>query len=221
MPVALLPPVSGGGGEWRGQVPISAANRYVRGQRNGRWHRGRYGVLYPPLREGETGHLIIGYWCGPHGSEKIGADTLLMVDEAPAGESVCGTCFGRALGAGQDEAPTPFPPLIFSPRWVNPPALCPGSRNKTIEHVSAGDRLIPRIAKCLICLQLVKTRARGSPYYPDWGAEIHPSGPDGLAVDPCPFHAWNQLTTRGGQVRCYCGWDPDKAGGWLPFTLIR
>lgn len=196
MPVALLPPVSGSGGEWSGQMPLTAARRYARGRLNSRWHRIRSGMQWP------TGRISLSYWCGVQGSDSPSADGLWTADDLPAGESACGTCVGRALGAHQDEAPVGLPPLRFDPRWQVPPKFCPGSRDRDM-WTSLGRSNSAGI--CLACGDAVAIRVVGRGY-DAWGAGpiFHAPG-EGL-VEPCPFHAWQRLRLRGDRVACGCGW---------------
>jgi hypothetical protein len=115
---------------------------------------------------------------------------------------VCGTCEGRALGAGQDELPAGMPALRFDPRWIDPPTRCPGSQSPMFQE------LAPRVGRCLVCGQLQPLRGYGgSPWYgcAGYGPAKHPPGPD--LVDPCPWHAWRALTlAEDGSVRCGCNW---------------
>lgn len=186
-PVALLPPRTSGAGTWRGEVPLTSGPRYARSRLMSRWHRVRHAVRYPD----ETIHYA--FWCGPGGRD------LLTVDQGPDGEPVCGTCEGRALGAGQDETPAGLPLLRFDPRWMTPPARCPGSGN---------DRLFvdlsPSVGRCVACQELVALRAHGGPYRGGYGPTSHQPGP-GL-IDPCPWHAWNYVVRRGDEAVCGCGW---------------
>jgi hypothetical protein len=180
-------------------MPITAALRYVRGPGNSRWHRPRSGYQHP------NGRVCVNFWCGPYGSDGPGIDRLLYVDEVPAGEPVCGTCVGRALGAGQDEVPPPLPKLRFDPRWVTPPARCPGSRSRTLWVAIPGGH--HNIGRCLACDLIVPIRVVGRGYNA-WGGgpTNHTPGP-GL-IEPCPFHAWNRVDVRDGVVGCACGWPP-------------
>lgn len=81
-----------------------------------RMHRCRTGVLYPPLMGGDHRRLVPHPWCGVSASHfKLFAD--------PGGWEVCGTCEGRAIGAGQIPAPPGYDfDLLFSPRL--PVARC-------------------------------------------------------------------------------------------------
>lgn len=197
MTVALLPPVSSGFGAWRGQLPINSARRYVRGAGNSRWHRVRSGAQYP------TGRVVLNYWCGPGAHDGPDLDRLLYADELPPLEPACGTCVGRALGAGQDAVPADLPPLRFDPRWLQPPAKCPGSRSRTLwAPIPNGGH---NVGRCLVCADVLAVRVVGRGYDAyGAGPVFHPPG-RGL-VGPCPFDAWNRLTVKGDRVGCACGW---------------
>jgi hypothetical protein len=197
MTVALLPPVSSGGGDWRGQLPINAARRYVRGPRNSRWHRPRSGSMYP------AGYVCLDLWCGQGMRDSPELDQLLYVDELPPDQPACGTCVGRALGAGQDDVPADLPPLRFDPRWITPPSNCPGSRSRTMWEPLPNAHW--NVGRCLVCGDVVSVRAVGRGY-DAWGAGPVYHAPGAGLVGPCPFHAWNRLVAKDGQVVCGCGW---------------
>lgn len=203
MPVALLPPVSRSMGREQGAVPLTAGPRYVRGPGNSRWHRVRAGVRRPS----RTTWTL---WCGPYLSERADVEAL-QVDEVPADELVCGTCVGRALGAGQDDVPAGMPDLVFSPRWLSAPKWCPGSRRYDL----IGEPSVPAhgsIGLCLACGDLVAVRSMGSRWCPTYGLVQHPPGV-GL-LDGCPFHAWQYVGLRpSGQAGCSCGWHDEPAVG--------
>lgn len=74
-----------------------------------RMHRVRSCVIYPPTAR-LPGHLSISTWCGTSSGR-----WALYAD--PGEMEVCGTCEGRAIGAGQIEAPPGSEHvLLFSPR---------------------------------------------------------------------------------------------------------
>lgn len=202
MPVALLPPTTSSGGSWSGQLPLNEAPRYVRGRGNSRWHRVRCAVTYPPMH-GFGERTIYTYWCGPSGTdgtEKYGP--LWLVDDVPAGEPVCGTCVGRALGAGQDDTPAGLPPLLFSPRWRTPPTVCPGS-NKQNLMVALNPQIT--VGLCLACGSVERVHALGRGYSA-YGYGLIKHAPSSDIVEPCPFHAWSQMVARDGRAACRCGW---------------
>jgi len=195
MSVALLPPVTSSGGEWRGEMPLTRARRYLRGPGNSRWHRVRSGRQWP------DGRVSLDYWCGPFATDGPGVDKMLYRDAVPSDDPVCGTCVGRALGAGQDEAPTDLPNLVFSPRWQEPPRYCPGSRSRTLWTPVSGHN----VGRCLACDDLVAIRAIGRGYNA-WGGGPVIHVPGANLVDPCPFHAWRRIVARDGRPVCGCGW---------------
>lgn len=201
MPVALLPPTTSSGGDWRGQTPLTTAPRYLRGRGNSRWHRVRSAVAYPPRQSGD-GWTCYAYWCGQHVTDGGKSGPLWLVDDVPAGEPVCGTCVGRALGAGQDETPSGLPPLRFDPRWRTPPAVCPGS-NKQDLLAPLDDRL--RVGRCLVCGVTERVHALGRGYNA-YGYGLVKHAPGAELVEPCPFHAWSQLRGVKGRAVCGCGW---------------
>lgn len=201
MPVALLPPTTSSGGHWHGQTPLNEAPRYARGRGNSRWHRVRCAVTYPPSYGRDTDWTVYTYWCGPGASSNDKTGPLWHVDDLPPGEPVCGTCVGRALGAGQDDVPAGLPPLVFSPRWRTPPTKCPGSRSRTLWTELPGRRC----GQCLVCGDITPIRVVGHGYNA-WGAGPTNHAPGSALVDPCPFHAWSQLGQRDGRAVCGCGW---------------
>ncbi|MER7280365.1 hypothetical protein ABT369_38610 [Dactylosporangium sp. NPDC000244] len=202
MPVALLPPTTNSGGAWSGQTPLTEAPRYIRGRGNSRWHRVRSAVIYPAGHVRAADVTIYHYWCGPSGGSSGKAGPLWLVDDLPPGEPVCGTCVGRALGAGQDDTPAGLPPLLFSPRWQSPPTVCPGS-NKQDLMVALNQRIT--VGQCLVCGAIERVHALGRGYNAyGYGLIKHAPGED--LANPCPFHAWSQLVERKGQAVCRCGW---------------
>lgn len=147
----------------------------VRTRKMGRWHRPRSGIRYD---ERDIYHA----WCG----QAVHIGELVTADTVPDGDSLCGTCEGRAVGAGHHPiAGTPTVPLLFQPesRYVRP-TVCPGSGRGPIPTEYARARTMP----CRACGEVVRLRAAGGPYYSTVVVERHPPGV-GL-VDPCPFHGW-------------------------------
>ncbi|MEH0417869.1 hypothetical protein [Streptomyces sp. B21-083] len=193
MTVALLPPItSAPAAAVAGMEPLAEGPRFVRTRGMSRWHRPRSGVRFT-----DRERTVYGCWCGygVGGSEKAGA--FLAADEPPAGELVCGTCEGRAAGAGQDDSPTGRA-LVFSPRSIAPPKNCPASRRGLYAELPGG-----RVGLCLACGDHQPLRAMGGPYNSRYAIVQHPPGA-GL-VAPCPFHRWQQLVAVDGRVRCECG----------------
>jgi hypothetical protein len=161
-----------------------------------RCHRTRYGHLHQPI-----GKLPLrrsyGMWCGQ--SRFTGA-----VDWRP-GMPLCGTCEGRAVGAGYPTSaqltsgdPVKWPDLTFAPRdpWARP-AVCPGSA-----HALVGRQITGRVYICAACQLPVSTRAAGSPYTPRLSVETHEPGPELIAA--CRHHAWERLTVGPDGV-AVCG----------------
>ena len=167
-------------------VALLTAPRYIRTGGMGRWHRPRSGV-----RHGLLGHVTYRLWCG-YG---INGDCL-AASEPPAGEPACGTCEGRAVGAGQDDWPG-GKALLFEPQRLTRPRNCPGSRSERLflwNGRSAG--------RCLVCGDHAAVRAMGGAYNSRLGLTTHEPGPD--LVPGCPFHAWRSLVVTGGRVACAC-----------------
>lgn len=205
MPVALLPPITSGPSRPPEATPLTTGPRYVRGRGNSRWHRARAGYR-------QSGRTLFVFWCGPHRWDRP-EDRAWLTDDLPEREPVCGTCVGRALGAGQDQVPADLPPLVFSPRWITPPRLCPGSGSEQL----IGEPPAPAqgsVGVCLACGDLVAVRSMGGPWNPRYGLQRHVAGP-GL-VPACPWHAWQYIGRRNDDTAgCRCGWrtDPVEAGG--------
>lgn len=166
--------------------PLTTGPRYVRTPGMSRWHRPRHGVRYPR-------GVSYGLWCGQAARDD---GRLLTADQPPAGDAVCGTCEGRAIGAGQDTQPDGRPPLLFSPARLVPPKKCPGSRTVWCEELAWN------VGRCLACGAICPMRSSGGPYNPRWGLTTHPPGPD--LVAGCPFHAWRELGVQDGRVSCRC-----------------
>lgn len=76
---------------------------YVHRPRSAQWHSFR----------GELSHIGITFWCGMVGSVSASARSGRLMDSVPAGEVVCATCEGRAVGAG-----------ITGAREINGQAVC-------------------------------------------------------------------------------------------------
>lgn len=190
MTVALLPPVTSSAVDLAVQALDHGPN-LVRTRGMSRWHRPRSGVRMP------DGRTVYDLWCGyaVGGSDRAG--TYLAAEELPPGEAVCGTCEGRAAGAGQIDSTGR--PLLFTPQGFTPPKHCPGSR-RDLYTVQPGGR----VGRCLACDGLQPIRAMGGPYAPRAALVQHE--PTGALVDPCPFHRWRQ-PTRGadGLLQCTCG----------------
>ncbi|MEV7358176.1 hypothetical protein [Kitasatospora sp. NPDC091276] len=190
MTVRLLPPISSLGLHGPDAVPLADGPRYVRTERMTRWHRVRSGVRYG------SGRTVYQLWC----TGTVFDDHFLSREDLPTGATVCGPCDGRAVGAGQEPNGPDGRVLVFTPRDLAPPAICPGSRSDRLSQA------IPpgTVGQCLACLDLHPVRAMGGPYNPRAAIVQHPPG--GGLPDPCPFHRWKYLeATPEGGLRCACG----------------
>lgn len=199
MTVALEPPLTGSwpSGHEANMSPLLTAPRYMRGSEMSRWHRPRSAICF----HDQDDRVSYQWWCGQHVSRN-----LISCDQPPPGEPVCGTCEGRAVGAGQDDWPDQSKTLLFSPHRLTTPKVCPGSqRDDLYEELSRS------VVRCLACGEIVAGRCYGSrPWYgpAGWGAKKHEPGP-GL-VAGCPFHAWRHLVKRGDRIGCSCSLGGDS-----------
>lgn len=193
MTVTYLPPLTHsyaqeGEGLLREAVPEGP--RFARSGRASRWHmiRSAVDMIYPWNPDEIRRHLY--YWCGQSASD------VMTADEAPAEEPVCGTCYGRREGWERNQN------LLFTPRGLTPPKVCPGStRGDLAASLEGGE------SRCLVCGLSVRGWLFGGPYNPSWGLCRHAPGP-GL-VEPCEFHAWRDLIAVRGvdserAVACRC-----------------
>lgn len=191
MTVVLEPPLTRSGvTPWTKDLwgtPLATGPRYARSSGMSRWHRPRDGVRRADM-------VAYGLWCGQSVRDGEG---FITADQAPEGEPVCGTCEGRAIGAGQDSWPDDSKTLIFSPERLTPPKRCPASRTTWCEELSWN------VGRCLACGTVAPMRASGGAYNPRWGLTNHPPGP--ALVPGCPFHAWRELHLIDGRVACRCG----------------
>ncbi|MET7713728.1 hypothetical protein [Streptomyces sp. NPDC005407] len=190
MTVSLLPPLTYSIGVIDGE-PLTEGPSFIRTRSMSRWHRPRNGVRY------DNGRTVYGAWCGYGigGSERAGG--FLSTDTLPAGDPVCATCDGRAVGAGQDTGPAGRQ-LLHTPRTLKPPTNCSGSRTALYTELGGGT-----VGSCLVCTDAHPLRAMGGPYNSRYAIVQHPPGP-GL-VTPCPFHAWRQPALKDGRLVCTCG----------------
>jgi hypothetical protein len=182
--------------EWW-STPVLHAPRYVRTSRSTRWHRPRYGKRFSDQHPWAPGKETFTVWCG----QGVGArlqQPLLWSGSVPDGEPVCGTCEGRALGAGQDPTPEGMPGLVFSGRYGLAPEWCPGGGTKlAVPHDGN------RVATCRVCRRVEPMRACGGRYHADWKLAAHEAT---TLPDPCPEHGWYSLVPNGpADVRCACG----------------
>ncbi|WWT39738.1 hypothetical protein [Microcystis phage Mwe-JY05] len=198
--VRLEPPYRRSAGGWNtGLIPLTAAPPLIRTRAMGRWHRVRSGVHYTPASRAWTAHTSFATWCGQGVSD---VESLRAV-ELPVGEPLCGTCEGRAVGAGHPATGQPIPGLIHQPVTRRPPPpVCPATRRKLWDAPGWPDGVFP----CPACR--VPTRLRGCGGWHDSGVKIegHPPGPD--LCEPCAFHRWDGLqlllVESGPQAVCSC-----------------
>lgn len=189
MSVALFMPVSSSMGCHRDSEALLEGPRFVRTGGMSRWHRVRSGY-----RETNRDRVVYQLWCNGY----VSGDFLAR-DEPLPGEPVCGPCDGRAVGAGQESDGPPGRELTFTPRYSQPPRHCPASRSSLFTPFP-GDR----VGQCLACRDLQPLRSMGGPYNGRFGIVQHDPG-QGL-VTGCPFHAWQYLGARDGQLICSpCG----------------
>jgi hypothetical protein len=157
-----------------------------------RWHRVRSGVQYPHFD-----HATYHVWCGQTITSEKPATVELPTDGAP----LCGTCEGRAAGAGHPSPITPGVELRFDPERLIPPRWCPGGGPYgPARHV--GEMVGHKVVRCGACGELVaEINAYG--WNPRAGVpRRHEPGP-GL-VPGCPLHAWRHLTRTVEGVACQC-----------------
>jgi hypothetical protein len=190
----LEPPYTRGTGLGPRYVPIERFAPLVRTGGMGRWHRPRSGLRY--VADGRpSGRYSLHTWCGQIAHSARGIITADQPDQDP----LCGTCEGRAVGAGHSLiGVVPMSELLFEPfSQYAPPPVCPGFRRGLVRTDTA------RAEQCVTCGELVPIRFYGRGYdavrvFP----QSHPPGP-GL-VPPCPFHGWDMLVLRPGAERASC-----------------
>ena len=165
--------------------------RWLRGAT--RWHRVRSGVQYPHFQ-----HATFHAWCGQTiTDENRPAAVDLPVDGAP----LCGTCEGRAAGAGHPSPLGGAVALRFDPERLTPPRWCPGGGPYgAARHL--GQMVGHRVVRCGACGELLpEINAYG--WNPRYGQpRRHEPGP-GL-VPGCPLHAWRHLIQTSEGVACEC-----------------
>lgn len=193
MTVTLLPPFTYSCGRTNATA-LATGPRFVRTRTMSRWHRTRSGVLYDGRRSFHT-------WCGQlvfDSEPRRNRGGFLGRDRDPVdGLPVCGTCEGRALGAGHDRNDGPRD-LLFSPH-PRRPRWCPGS-NRPLYAGHEDPRGWPRVGTCLVCGAVERVRASSHSY---GGHTVGLTRHEPLAlIDPCPFHGWRHLTARGGVAVC-------------------
>lgn len=199
--VRLEPPYSRGGGHIdRHTLPLSRGPRLVRTRTMSRWHRPRSGTFHGRPHTGSP-FTTLTLWCGQSVARLADA---LAATAVPADEPLCGTCEGRAIGAGHPPIAVDLrSALLFEPVSARPaPPVCPAVRRRLVPTYRA--TRWPVIVTCPACAEPTRVRvSTRSPYDSDLVLESHPPGP-GL-VDPCPFHRWDRLVLRGGAPVASCG----------------
>lgn len=191
------------------QEPVLLGPLLARSRTSSRWHRPRSGVMYTK----QNNRISYQYWCGTTltgGARGGRPGGILGIDSMPDdGLPICGPCEGKAMGAGYAgvAAVIETGSLIFEPESqtrFRRPSTCPGYGLASMVRPTeiAGHK----ICICGACGLVVpiKTKGRGRGYsYDAWDAPApHPPGPD--LIDPCVFHAWDQLvfTDQGAECRC-------------------
>lgn len=106
--------------EWRNKTfqakaaPLTRSLPFFQSSRGEYVHRVRSGRLYT-FFDGRPSHTALSLWCGQSGSLKHGE-----LKSDPGKSPVCGTCEGRAVGAGQPSSITIVKhPTKFSPRLAH------------------------------------------------------------------------------------------------------
>lgn len=182
-----------------GDVALKRALMFGRTATMTRWHIPRSGVL-----RGNAFRTFT-VWCSAIGMHPDRPrNPTLMVDEITDGVPVCGTCVGRARGAGH-EIPVievqHVSDIVYEPRHIRIPRSCPGAARTDFIHVNVF------VGRCPACKEYMPIRGGNRGY--DWTPpklRQHEPGP-GL-VDPCPFHMWDRITPEGV---CSCGAPSIKA----------
>jgi hypothetical protein len=142
----------------------------------------------------EDGRVCFTYWCGQHGF----GSRVVERSDPPQDEPVCGSCEGRAIGAGQIAGNSEYD-TKFTPRYSTPPKQCPGGGSRS----ELWEQIAPRVGKCLVCGTFEPIRYTGGPYRGDVGLAKHAPASDIMAVR-CDFHGWSYLAKRNGAAVCRC-----------------
>ena len=104
--------------------------------------------------DGTLGNAHVQLWCGQ--------TVFLPADEVPAGEKLCGTCEGCAVGAGHRAIAGE--PVSSRP----PPPICPAVWRRLVPNRVSGRW--PVTAECPACGELAWVRVYGRGY--DGGGEV-------------------------------------------------
>lgn len=200
--------------EWRQEAlrvgPLLIRSAYMRQGRASYWHRPRHGVTWPG-----QGHRISWQpWCGSALSTTNGVEYAHEVPDD--GRRVCGTCEGRAQGAGHPPvalAPMHGIGVVFSPRRpTDPPRTCPGSQSLACEELPYAKGHGSR-GRCLVCGLTIRLRGHGGWLRSGYGMQIHAPGP-GL-VPGCEWHGWRRLGITADRRIVCAGCNRDTPLGWL------
>lgn len=208
MTTVVLEPPLGRSLPWRvrddGHKALTHGPLLLRTRGMGRWHRPRSGSTWHRDGEDLTAYSL---WCGQSVSSHRktsngGAPGFITRSELPDdGVPLCGTCEGRAVGAGHAGiAVVVHSPagLLFAPERLTPPKVCPGVEARLYEPVGDGYR----VALCLACGNVEPLRGYSNAGGGWMMLQRHPPGA-GL-VPGCPFHAWRGLVRDGDSARCQC-----------------
>jgi hypothetical protein len=181
-------------GRW---VPVERFAPLVRTKAMGRWHRPRSGERRVDP-DGALQAVSLQLWCG-----QCVRMPALTADEVPDGEKLCGTCEGRAVGAGYPAiAGEPAMPLLHQPVSSRPPPpICPAVRRRLVPTPPPGKW--PATVACPACGELVRIRAYGSGSS-GGGVTLQRHPPGAGLMAPCPFHRWDQLVLRDQRAVCSC-----------------
>lgn len=197
--VRLEPPY-GRGACLRDVLPVRRGPRLARTRGMGRWHRPRSGIQF--TRASGGARVCFQFWCGQSGQ---GAD-ILTASEVPVGEPLCGTCEGRAVGAGHPPIGVELRvALLFEPVSSKPPPpVCPATKPRAYVDDRWLRLVHSSVFACPACGVPTRLRAAGGPYDSHVKIEGHQPGPD--LLDPCPFHRWDSIVVRAdGTAGCSCG----------------
>lgn len=205
---ALLPPAPSGNPYWRPRrdddEPLDYAPAFMisPSRRAHYCHRPRSGHRRP---DGRTSYSS---WCGQLLYNPI------PVDRPDAATPLCGSCEGKAVGAGWPAASDivlgavtfPVVPQRFTPRpYFDPPRRCPGGQR----DLYLPDPANWRRGTCMVCGAAVALRASGA-WWSDssFGPVHHP--PEHI-IPPCRWHAWRYLEWIDPSrhlVGCRCQMEP-------------
>jgi hypothetical protein len=196
--VRLEPPYTRSSG-WRPAghhaLPLTRGPRLVRTAAMGRWHRPRSGTWH---RRPDWTHTTLATWCG----QLVILERALTATAVPHGEPLCGTCEGRAVGAGHPPIGVELrAALLFEPATAAAaPARCPA---RLLGETAARRFPWRGTFPCPCCGESTRLRAAGGPYDSRVVIESHPPGPD--LYRPCPFHRWDRpRLADDGRVVCGC-----------------